>query len=377
MKRLLLPVSLLPLLLVLPALPASAAGGYGPPQRITTCDTYGEVVAVADGGLWGVLGCGGALRVVHRTPAGSWSSRALPHRGHVRAVADDGRTTFFVFSGDYSPSGTALRIAKVPHGGTPSAARTLSESSEETPSATLVARDGRWWAAWDQTSYGGDARSERTAGLWHARSIEPAFGPRPVFAGGNGRLVPHLGLRGTGAVLGFSAHSGADGYGTPQPGLATAGPDGAFTTRELGIATPDGGRVADLTVSGGRTVVALHHGTRTLLALDDGALRFTSRQVLTRAAPLGVNVAASTGRVFLGYTACFTSAAGHHTCRAYVAEGAATGALATTEVSAPFGRTDPAVQVWWTVVTAARGRATAVTEVGGGRGTWSQTQQAT
>lgn len=82
----------LALLLLLPALPASATGGYSPPQRVSPCEAYGDVVAVADTSLWGVVGCVGSMRLVHRSPGGTWSSRPLPYRGcrveHTGALVD-------------------------------------------------------------------------------------------------------------------------------------------------------------------------------------------------------------------------------------------------------------------------------------------------
>lgn len=358
-------------LLLAPALPASALGGYSPPQRLSSCKAAADVVAVGDTSLWGVLSCAGSMRLVHRTPAGRWSSRSLPYRGFPRAVADDGRTTFLLYTPPDDPSGTPLLIAKVPHGGAPSAARVLDSSSEEVQTASLVAREGKWWAVWDHTFYSAE-RTEAFVTVHQARSIEPAFAPRRVDLGSRAVRNPRLALRGDGAVLGLSRSQQADGYGTPQPVLAVAGRDGTFVERDLGVATPDGGSVQDLVVSGGRSAIVLSAGGRTVLAVDDLALRFTTRQVPTRAEPRRLSLAASGGRLFVGHFECFTSSAGRFTCRSYVAEGGVTGPLTTTEVSAPFGRKDAGVDVDDLIVTAARGRATAVTTVG--QGVWAQTQ---
>lgn len=357
-------------------LPAHATGGYSPPQRVASCEASGDIVAVADTSIWGVLSCGRALQLVHRTPAGSWSSRQLPFTGVVRAVADDGRTTFFLFSPPYQPSGTPLLIAKVPHGGAPSASRVLTQGGEEVPAASLVARDGKWWAVWDTVAYTGDARSARTVELHHARTIEPAFAPRRIPLGAGQHARPFLALRDEElrAVLALTRSPGPDGYGRQEPVLATAGRDGTFVERELSVTAEGEGVVDDLAVSSGRTAIVLHDGPRTLLAVDDLSMRFTTREVPTRSETRTVSLAMSGGRVFVGHSECFTASTGRFTCRAYVAEGALTGALATTEVSAPLGRQDPGVLARALVVTAARGRATAVTTVEG-RASVTQTQR--
>jgi hypothetical protein len=360
------------LLLVASAAQVAATSGYAPPERVLPCTGAAQVTATADGSVWGLASCDTALRLIHRTPAGTWSSRALPFVGYPRAVADDGRTTFFLFASPYRPGDNALSIAKVPHGGPPSAARELQSLSEDAVNATLVARDGRWWAVWQPLSWAPERTSYATA-LYQARTMEPAFGTNRVDLGSGHDVRPRLALRGSGAVLTVTRGLGDDGYAGTRPVLAVAGADGRFAVQDLALPLSDRSTVEALVVAGGRTLLALRDGDRTLLAQDAGDLAFTTRTVPTRAAPPAVALAASYGRVFVAHGESFRSSAGAFTARVYVAEAGATGAFTTTEVSAPFGRTDPAVQAYLVDVTASRGHATALTTARGG--TWSQTQR--
>ncbi|MCA1720069.1 MAG: hypothetical protein LC779_02810 [Actinobacteria bacterium] len=350
---------------------AAATGGYAPPQRVLSCAAGAQVAAVADGSVWGVSQCNQAMSLVHRTAGGVWSTRALPFRGFPRAVADDGMTTFFLFASPNSPADNALSIAKVPHGGAPSAARVLAQYSENTVNAGLVARDGEWWAVWDQVAYAGE-RQSYSSRLMQARTIQPAFSPRPVDLGSTHDFQPRLALRGHGAVLVAKRGLGADGFGGTSPVLATSGSEGQFTSRDLGVPLSTSSYAHDLVVAGGRTLIALQDGTRTLLAQDDGSLTFTTRLVPTRAASSNVQLAASYGRVFVAHSEYFHASSGADTERAYVAEAGSTGPFTTTEVSAPFGRTNPAVTVDLVDVAAVRAHATVLTALTSG--TWSQTQ---
>ena len=374
--------ALLALTFVVVAVPgtASATGGYGAPQRVQACSTatsaaVTKTVSTADGSVWGLTSCRlGRLHLLHRSPAGTWSSRALPFSGRPEAVADDGRTTFFLFSPGYQPNGgNRLWIAKVPHGGTPSAATSLLASgSEEAAHASLVASAGTWWAVWDTVGYG-DSRQTYGTSLMQARSMVPAFAPRRIDLGSAFDLRPHLALRGAGAVLAATRGGGSDGRAGQAPVFALADANGSWVQRDLGVGPFSTDAVAeDLTVAGSRTLLAIRDGSSLRLAMDDGQLQFTSRNAPTRATPRAVALAASGGRAFLAHSACFTSSAGANTCRAYVAEAGVTGPLLTTEVSAPFGRADPGTQVELDDISASRGRATVVTanEVA----TWSQTQ---
>lgn len=349
--------------------PARASTGYAPPQRVQTCTwTLATVSAVADGGVWGVTGCDAQLSLVHRTPGGTWSRRPLPYRGIPRAVADDGRTTFLLFASPYAPAANRLSIAKVPHGGAPSPVRVLVAGAAELPEAALVARDGRWWAVWDVV----DPQAPVVSRLYQARTLEPALPPTRVDLGSSFDGWPRLALRGSGAVLTVTRRLGDDGTQGTRALLATAGPDGRFTARPIGIPGLEPVHVWDLAVAGGGTLLALGTADGLHVAVDNGHLVFSARRVPLRAPAREVALAASGGRVFVAHSEAFRSAAGLWTGRAYVAEGGVTGPLTTGEVSAPFGRVDPAVQVELQDVTAARGRATVLTRTYDAL--WSQTQ---
>ncbi|MDP9418376.1 MAG: hypothetical protein M3P48_11250 [Actinomycetota bacterium] len=315
------------------------------------------------------------ITLLHGSPRGSWSTRATGVEGTPLAIADDGRTTFIV----YTPAlqglveNESLRIFKVPHGGRVSPSRLLDggrrlHRGEPTSAsflwANVVARDGRWWAVW-KSSYEWEEEQERgedsifgvvgCSEFYQARSVLPAFAARKIGTGCSDSLGIGLHWRGRTALLSQTASNGA-------VHLRRANASGQFESTGVTVTGAEEFS-ASVTVAGGGTFVSYVDARtgRLHLAQDDGRLRFTRRLIPSRGRPAGTTtyVAASGGRVFVGYDAGFKiGTPPRNTRRAYVATSGTTGPFRSREVTARFGARNPAIEGWVTGLVAARGRAT-------------------
>jgi hypothetical protein len=345
---------------------AASAGGpspYLPAERVLTVGSVPALTANADGSVWGAGHVAGRLVLLHRSPRGAWSRRALPYTGWPLAVADDGATTFLVFT-TWSPDGrsTDLRIARVPHGGAPVPSRLLDTASSIGP-ARVIVRDGRWWAAWNSETRM-PPEPFFPEGYWlarlrQARTVAPAFARREIASGPPGPSTPELvslAWRGDRALLATTHESPGSVF------LSTADAGGTFRGASDAVLVDVGWPA--VTVSGGRTFIAFVQdpGRRhaLVLAQDHGDLDFrTRRTVPTRAPVESVGVAASGGRVYVAHDECFRAAStGRDTCRGYVAEAGMSGLFRTTDVTAPLAVGNPGVRATVSALTAARGRAT-------------------
>ncbi|MFN2626772.1 MAG: hypothetical protein ABR520_11900 [Mycobacteriales bacterium] len=349
-------------LTVVLALPASASiAPFGPPQQ--ACGSANlpgrvKIAPLASGALWGASSCGAGIRIVSRAPGGAWrSTPAWSGDYGVAAVADDGATTFVVLRSpeDYDPAGTTLYVGKVPHGGRPSALTQLVGIGDTTEEASIVARDGRWWAFYSLTRSGRfpDDNEQGSATLhWRKTMGGAAEGSFPSDV----RYVdtPSAALTASGVVLTFQRQY--DVVGPRTLFLATATPDGVFQETNLGPV--DYYRSSDVAHAGGRTFVAWTRNHAPVLRYEtaDGPRVF---ELPHRGDVGAILVAASGGHVFVATEETF-SYQGGQTTRVYVRDVSSTGAVSATEVSAAAGRTNPHVRWVLDDLTAARGRATAL-----------------
>jgi hypothetical protein len=383
-RRVLASLAVVAPLLVIGLVPqATAATGepqWGPPVRAAEDVQPARSVSTGDGTISTVASeTGGAtlnapMVLLRRAPSGRWSRTRLPYAGSPAAVADDGRTTFLLFT-VATPGQMELRIATVSHAGASSPSRLLDRGDHLGPSSSLIARDGRWWAAWVMAN----GRVPRPAApidfiytLREARTVLPAYGTRPLLRGAatdNTGLVPAAGLspklvwRGPSQVL----------LTLDRPGYtefwAANLPQGFHRTRYRVAShnpTQPGGSSTSVITVGRRTFLAYVRGGRQVLAHDNADLRFTERVLFPTSAGSSSLLAASGERIFLGHNRCFTYSGGF-TCRGYVAAGGLTGALRNmTDLTAPFAVRIPDTRSGLFGLTAIGGRATALLSDGSG-----------
>jgi hypothetical protein len=345
---------------------------YTPPTRVLPAGLAGPLTATADGSVWGVARlpergypAAGRMVLLHRSPGGTWSRRTLPWSGVPQAVADDGRTTFLLFSSHLCSEMDPCRVqlAGVPHRGQPSPPRTLG-MTEGVGGSSLVARDGRWWAVWTE-SFAVRApdgpRIGAVSRVVQARTMLPAFGPRPVTPAD--AYVAGLALRGSTGLLALTTDRGLE--------LWAASPAGDFAPTGSSFDASWG----DITVAGLRTFIATEREGRLTLAQDRGDLVFSRRVVPTHGAVQGgVSVAASGGRVYLGYDACTRTSGGAMSCRGYVSEAGLAGPVRTTDVTEPLRLS---ADVWGGVtgLTAVRGKATVTISTQASQAVYARTRR--
>jgi hypothetical protein len=326
-RRLLVPLVLVVLIPL--ALPASAS--YGPTRLARSCTGNIRLAAVGGGVVWGATSCGrqlGAIGVISARSAGSWRRSSTPWTGDVLAVADDGGTTFVL----WNDANGRLQIGRRPHAGPASAPTLLSRQGST--GASLVARDGRWWAVWSTSGCTGHMEGCSTV-MWQAKSLGRGLRAEQVLAkpdpAGTADVFAGLALRGDEAILVFLRR---DGNGDVIH-YATADLDGIWTD---GLFPPAVGvRTAfapAITVAVQRVIVGWVRDQRPVVSMKDGGGDFVTAALPYRAQASQVVVAASGGRAFAGHHACFEYH-GAWTCRAYVstltADGTVTG---TTDLSA-------------------------------------------
>lgn len=343
-----------------------ATTGFGPVQP--TCAQ--RVAADSDGTLYGAGSCGGSeVRYTVRRPGEAWRDTGLgwPDK-RVEAVAADETATFVVVSctseqpgcAAADPLGKDWYVGKVPHGGRPSALTSLGGTEFGNDGAAIAARGGKWWAVVGSTVKDRDVPGSGSQTLTYRKTFGGAGrGTVPVPVDPRGRTLasqPSIALTGDGAALVFVTQVDTP-ESEPALQLASAGPDGRFTTSQYGPAAGAPAAAPDVTVSGGRTYVAWARAGRLAVGLGQGA---SARRVdlPTRGAVGQVSVAASGGRLAVSSAETFAFQ-GRRTSRVYARLLDGAGAVrSTSELTATSARRDPHVQAGLTDSTAARGRVT-------------------
>jgi hypothetical protein len=312
------------------ALPSSAS--YEPARTVRGCAGSIKMAAVGGGTLWGATSCASqpVIQVVTGRPGGTWRHLTTPWSGRVLAVADDGSTTFVV----WTDSRHHLQIGRRPHAGPASAPTQLSTQGDD---VALVARAGRWWAVWSESGCTNHLEG-CSATLWQAKSLGRGIRPERVLAKAD-QVGTHdgsagLALRGDDAFLVF-LRVDPDGYVIHY---AKADLDGVWTDGLFApsVAASSPFRAA-ITVAGERVIVGWVSNQLPMVSVQNGSGDFVTYPLPHRAQTADVQVAASGGRAFVGHTSCFQYRGGS-TCRTYVstltADGTVTG---TTELSAGTG----------------------------------------
>ncbi len=288
---------------------SAATPSYGP--VVTAC--VEKVSALPSGRVYGAGDCGRGARLLVRDPGGAWRSAATLWPGYrVEALAADATASFVVVSCDRleppceagGPSGAGYLIGKVPHGGTRSALTRLG-ASETTGPADVVAKDGRWFAAWTQTfpdrdrpgSGSQEAHWATTMGGTRRGTFPPATDEAP------GRVFtnqPSLALAPSGVRAAYTSYRPDDasptsrlllddvttsGAGVPTPYRPAAGADVSFVR---------------LVVSGGTTLLGWAAAGRPFVGVGGRAVALPFR-----GAPDALTLAASGGRLFLTTGECF------------------------------------------------------------------------
>jgi hypothetical protein len=285
--------------------------------------------------VWGAASCNTnsptMISIVTARAGGSWRRISTPWTGYVQAVADDGGTTFVL----WTTSSGRLYIGRRPHNGPASAPTQLATTGGI--GATLVARDGQWWAVWSTSGCTGHMEGCSTV-LWQAKSLGRGVRPERVLAKadqvGTHDVLPGLALRGDEAILVFLRRDNQGDvihYATAD--LSGVWTDGPFTPG-IGANTAFG---PVITVAGSRVIVGWVRNQLPVVSMKDGSGAFVTHALPHRAQTGTVRVAASGGRAFVGHYSCFAYRGGW-TCRTYVstltADGTVTG---TTELSAGTG----------------------------------------
>ena len=234
--------------------------------------------------------------LVTRPPGGTWSSRPLvpdaDASGEVRAVADDGTSTFVLWQGFSKSDPAPLMLSRVRHGGPPSQPQVLDTEGRLTYDPSLIARDGRWWAVWQrQTGHEGSANSTYTV-VRQARTIEPAFTTRPLVPDSGQDTAPRLAWRDGSPVVALSRLG--------RVVVGTTDSSGTFVQQaDLGE-----GALQDLVATPDETVLVWLRGD----ALEVGRARpgegFQTSQVPTDRVVFGrpARLSVTPGQVIAGFT---------------------------------------------------------------------------
>jgi hypothetical protein len=340
-------VAALPLLLVAPA---SAVPAPEPVCR-------GALVAAdASGAVWGACSLSGGVAVTSRRPGRAWAQTAVLWRGwRALAVADDGATTFVVLGQDLPYPGTRLAVAKVAHGGRPSAVTELDRTEQFGETASIAARDGRWWAVWTSTVRDLDQPGSGGTSIAYRKTLGGP-GRGAVLSTHDAAIQPSIALTGAGATVGYALYPRGALRATLQ--LARAGAGGRFTSAPVAAADGAGVAAPQVVASGGRTFVAWSRDGRPALA--DAASPGARRDLPVRGEVGDLRLAASGGHRFVVTGQSFTYT-GARTTRVYAYDVTAAG-VRVTELTAAAARRDPHLSAHLAGVTAARGTATVVVD---------------
>jgi hypothetical protein len=340
-------------LLAVPLAAPAQAAVYGAPEAVCA---RALVAATASGAVWGACSLAGGVAVTSRRPGQAWAQTAVLWRGwRALAVADDGATTFVVLGQDLPYPGTRVAVAKVAHGGRPSAVTELDRTEQFGEAASIVARAGQWWAVWTSTIRDLDVPGSGGVSVAYRKTVGGA-GRGTVLFTHDAAVSPSIALTGAGAVVGYALHPRSASPATLQ--LARAGADGRFTSTPFAPAAGAAAASPAVVSSGGRTLVAWSRDGRPALA---DATSAGARQDLPARGPVtDLQLAASGGHAYVVTRQAF-SYTGARTARVYAAD-VTTAGVSTTELTAAAARRAPHLVATLSGTTAARGRATVVVD---------------
>jgi hypothetical protein len=208
--RLGLAITLATAALAASAVPAEAVGAFHAAVRVST-NCYGVHLAQTTSSTQrGFAMCGtGNYQIAYVEGTGTKTWRSVPTKltGYVVAVADDGSTTYLL----YTPNDKTLSLATRTHGGTLHHSVIHRSAAHNSFRGGIVAKSGKWWADW--VDYNGG-----TTEVWQAhtyKSVQHATKTK-LIAGGI-----QLALNGSTVVMAWS-----------QPdlvGIQVGSPSGATT----------------------------------------------------------------------------------------------------------------------------------------------------
>lgn len=260
----------------LQALPAAAPASAATDQP----GCFARLSAAPNGDVYAAGSCSGDVVTVSRRAASAASFRAVATawKGFaVRDVADDGASTFVLLHCDgiggtcraADPLVGRFAVAKLPHGGRPSAVTLLGDGQGD---GSLAAADGRWVAAYAAAEFRRE-ESERAYSRIEVRGTavggaratilprQPEATPEPFVS------QPAVVLRPDGAyVVYVDSRRESD----PAPELRTASVTRAGRVTTAAFA-PAAGAAADtpaVAASGGHTFVGWSRASRPALAVD-------------------------------------------------------------------------------------------------------------
>ena len=153
--------------LVASAIPAEAVGAFHAAVRVST-NCYGVHLAqTASSTQRGFAMCGtGNYQIAYVEGTGTKTWRSVPTKltGYVVAVADDGSTTYLL----YTPNDRTLSLATRTHGGTLHHSVIHRSVAHNSFRGGIVAKSGKWWADW--VDYNGG-----TTDVWQAQGCTSPF----------------------------------------------------------------------------------------------------------------------------------------------------------------------------------------------------------
>ena len=218
---------------------AGAVGDFGSPHIVATAKCP-PLIAVTNeaGATHGFVGCSdhGHLFYFHGSGTSySWTENRVLAK--PLAVADDGQSTFAL--GIKAGTNNVLLLVRRRHSGGTTVTR-ISRHVNATTSAGLVARDGKWWAVWDE------ATQSSTNALFEAKTMGGSrdrhrlnVGPGMPF-----NTEPTLALRpGGGVALAWHRFSNTD-RGDTWVGM-NGGSGWNFRLRQAGVDHPSITRVGN------------------------------------------------------------------------------------------------------------------------------------
>jgi len=189
------------------AAPARAVGAFGPAVTVVDLGCASGDYSVAKASVnadgvtrgWAVTvgaSCGDDRIWYFQGAGGSWTRQRSPYRGVLMAAASDGTGAYLMYR-----ASDGVHLAKRTPGGTFTAGRLLSDTTNRFIAGAVIATGGSWWAVWTEQT-GQNRFGDPVYGLFQAKTYGTDQARQRITFSDDSDGQPDLALRpGGGAVL--------------------------------------------------------------------------------------------------------------------------------------------------------------------------------
>lgn len=228
---------------------------------------------------------------------GRWTTSLLPRVGRPLAAAQDATGTYLLYESHDPAAGLGATLLKRSTTGQYTARRLGPQNTAN--AATVVARDGKWWAVWAVPGSGADG--DRSHNLFEAGTLLGNTAARPLTNTTDNDFYPSLALRPAGGLVLAWDRITPGAQETVNDIRIAVNTGAGWSSRSLAKTSSDSS--VDLTTDGRHVFAFFLLGHQPVVASDEsGVLR--QHRFVTRSCAVSGAVAASAGNLTAVFSQC-------------------------------------------------------------------------